>query len=312
MSDRTGLGMLDVAILDALASVGAVPDGPYVKTQRVLDVLYDSAGIGPRIAHEPLCTMARPWVVHLLLVDFHGNVGSPDFEPASPRYTESRLAPLGLAALGAERAVRSPIPIGLVNGDLHVGGVRPPFDPSRVVAALRAVSAGAADRDLVDLVGRPSFPTGCDVELDVDAFVEGHETTLTTTAQLHIEGDRFVVTGLPPDASASELARSIAARVESAARWGDAAPGRLGRERPLPPIIGVDDDSTADETRLVLTAEAGTTTAAMRSFLATLWHFRRAFAVQLDRPLATVIREAAVVAGGEQIDEIERAIRHRA
>ena len=218
MSDRTGLGLLDVAILDALACVEAGPGRPYVKTQRVLDVLYDSTGIGPRIAYEPLCSMARPWVLHLLLVDFHGNVGSPDFEPASPQYTEARLGPLGLAALDAERDVRSPIPIGLVNGDLHVGGARPPFDPSRVVAALRAVTADATDRDLVDLVGAPSFPTGCDVEIDLDAFVAGQEANLTTTAHLLVEGDRFVVTALPPDASASELARSIAV----ASRVGDA------------------------------------------------------------------------------------------
>ena len=95
-------------------------------------------------------------------------------------------------------------------------------------------------------------------------------------------------------------------------RWGDATPGRLGRDRPLPPITDLHDDSTEDETRLVLIAERGTTVEAMRSFLETLWHFRRRCAVQLDRPLATVIRDAAARISREQLDEIERAIRRPA
>jgi hypothetical protein len=78
------LGLLDVEILTAIEAAGALHDRPYVKTQRALDVLRERTGIGPNQAYESLCDMARPYVNHLLLVDFHGNYGSPDFGPAAP------------------------------------------------------------------------------------------------------------------------------------------------------------------------------------------------------------------------------------
>ena len=136
MSDATGLGLLDVAILDACAAVGATHDRPFVKTRLVLDEVDARTGIGLRIASEPLYDLARPWVVHHRLLDVNGNVGSPDFGPADPRYTECRLTALGAEALAAERGDRSPLPIGLVTGDVHAGGRRPPFDPGRVADAV--------------------------------------------------------------------------------------------------------------------------------------------------------------------------------
>jgi len=102
MSSATGLSVMDVAVLDALDHVGATPDR-YVKNKRVLDEAFQCHNIPPRPGYQVLCDLSRSWVVHLPLVDFHGNAGSPDFGPASPLYTESRLSPLGAAALAAER-----------------------------------------------------------------------------------------------------------------------------------------------------------------------------------------------------------------
>ena len=79
MSSSTGLGLLDVMILEAIEVAGARHDRPYLKTQRTLDVLHDRTGIGPNQAYESLCDMARRYVARLPLVDFHGNYGSPDY-----------------------------------------------------------------------------------------------------------------------------------------------------------------------------------------------------------------------------------------
>jgi len=113
MSEATGLGILDVAILEACQHAGADSDSAYLKTQHVLDVLHERTGIGHRHAYEPLCDMARPWSSQLALIDFHGNYGSPDFGPAAARYTECRLTPLGAVALAAEQHSIGPLPIGL-------------------------------------------------------------------------------------------------------------------------------------------------------------------------------------------------------
>ena len=144
MSAATGLGVLDVMILEAIEAAGARHDRPYLRTQRALDVLHERTGIGPNQAYESLCDMARPFVVHLPLVDFHGNYGSPDFGPAAARYTECRLTKLGEAALAAERGELGPLPIALINGDLHHGRRRPPLDPRRVLAAVGAAATGAS------------------------------------------------------------------------------------------------------------------------------------------------------------------------
>jgi len=109
VSDATGLGLLDLAIIEACHRVGAVSDAPYVKTSLVLDEVHERTGIGQRIAYEPLCNLARPWVVHLALIDFHGNYGDLDSPPAAARYTECRLTPLGVAALAAERGTTGPL-----------------------------------------------------------------------------------------------------------------------------------------------------------------------------------------------------------
>ena len=304
MNRESGLGLLDRAILDALELLGAGPRRPYVKTQRVLDVVYEATGIGPRLSYEPLCTLARPWVLYLLLVDFHGNVGSPDFGPASARYTESRLTPLGAAALAAERRTAAAIPIALVNGDLHVGGTRPPLDPLGTLAALRAAAGDATDDELVALVGRPSFPTGCRVDVDLDAFAAGHETTLVATGNLSQDGDRYVVSGLPPDSSASELAASIQHRLT----W----PGPVGQGPSVPPIADVHDDSTANDTRLTIVTRPGTASEEIAAFHGTLWHFRRTLRIDLGEPLAQLIRAACSATSAEQLAMIEASVRERA
>jgi hypothetical protein len=68
--------------------------------------------------------------LQVLLVDFKGDLGEPgpEVDPAGPRYTRSRLAPAGLVALRSEEPELAPIPLGLVNGDTHAGGSRPPFE----------------------------------------------------------------------------------------------------------------------------------------------------------------------------------------
>lgn len=159
MSERTGLGPLEVAVLEAIAACSARPDRPYVKSATILDLLERTHGIAPNYGYPVLCDLAAPWVVQVPLVDGHGNFGSPDFEPAAARYNEARLSPAGAMALEAERRDGPPLPIGLINGDVHVGGRRPPFDPKRVTTTLVQLVDGEdlTDAQVVDGVGAPQF-----------------------------------------------------------------------------------------------------------------------------------------------------------
>ena len=71
MSERTGLGPIEVGVLDSLHAPRATFYRPSMKTQRVLDAFYDRHPIGPRLAFRWCAALVRPDVSHLRLVDFH-------------------------------------------------------------------------------------------------------------------------------------------------------------------------------------------------------------------------------------------------
>jgi hypothetical protein len=292
MSAATGLGLLDLEILQAIEAAGALPRQPYVKTQRALDVLHERTGIGPSQAYESLCDMARPYVNHLLLVDFHGNHGSPDFGPAAARYTECRLTELGAAALAAERGQLGPLPISLMNGDLHQGRRRPPLDPTRVVAAIREAARGASDDTIVDLVGLPSFPSGCTVAGDLAAFASGRPCEIVTSAVMVDGRERDVptvtITALPPFTSASRIAEGVQHDVRYHGRGRPGRPPSAGDEGPCP-ITDAWDASILGETRLVIAGRQESSHADIRRFLDRVRTVHQRVQIELGHPLAQLV-----------------------
>jgi DNA gyrase subunit A len=285
MSAATGLGLLDLAILEACEHLGATNGAPYLKTSRVVQLVHERTGIGPRTSFEPLCDMARPYVVRLALIDFHGNYGSPDFGPAAPRYTECRLTSLGAAALAAERGHMGPLPIGLINGDTHVDGTRPPLDPRRTLQAIRA-AATVSDAELASIVGLPAFPTGCMVAGDTHAFADGRSTQLHLAARItDVATGQLLISHLPPDCSATQIVAAIQSRLDGADRYLDS-----DEQQPLP-IRDVNDHSTgANGTQLVVTSVPGTDLEDTRRFLDGIWGVRRTMTVCLGNPIAAQIR----------------------
>lgn len=285
MSPRTGLSLLDVAVLEACERVGAVSRRPFRKSALVLGDVLAHTGVGQRIAYGPLCDLARRWVVHLPLIEFHGNVGSPDgFEAANPRYTECRLTPLGEAALAAERGEVGVLPIGLINGNLHADGFDAPLDPRRAIEAIRAVheAGGVSDVEIARIVGGPVFRCGCDVEGDLAAWASGEPTELTLSARIAIEGEhRLVVSNLPPDSTVGEVAQAIA--------------GRVGAGLPVRDVAA---DPKRDATRLVVTLRDGADAGSAREVLAGLWGVRRTVVAGNGTSLADAVRAAA---GGDDL-----------
>ena len=170
MTGRSGLGVLELAALRAVAELGGVPEAGHRKTTRVLDRLEQEHGIGARYAYPLLLDLAVPWRLHLPLLDVNGNVGSQHGDPpADARYTEVRLTQVGALALAAEQGDIDPVPLALVEGSLYRDGPVPPFDPRRVLEALRSGSGDA---------GPPSLPTGGIVTGEVDALLAGRAARL--------------------------------------------------------------------------------------------------------------------------------------
>ena len=117
-----------------------------------------------------ICRLGAPWRQNLPLIDHHGNFGSAEDPASAPRFVECRLSPAGQLAVEADLGRRPPVPVGLINGDLHrrmnddwfedgPPEIRfaPGFEPARLVTALIACCDGASDDDVLRRLGSPSI-----------------------------------------------------------------------------------------------------------------------------------------------------------
>lgn len=203
MSDRTGLGPLELAVLQAVGDRRRRR-----RTTAVLQELEERAGIAPAYGLHVIGDLLAPWRRHLLLLDGVGNWGTVgDDPPADPRYTEVGLSAVGRLALRAEAGEVGPVPLGLVDGTLYAGGAVPPFDPGRVLAALR---------DGSDDAGPPALPTEGEVGGEVDELLAGRPARLQLGPRIAREQEALVITGLPLGVSLDQLVRCLHSKVRTA------------------------------------------------------------------------------------------------
>jgi hypothetical protein len=171
MSERTGLGVVEIALLEALDS------SRFLKCDKALSSVEERVGLAPGYAYEVLADLARPWTMPVHLVQGQGNFGSRGNDPpANFRYTEARVTQAGRAALATERGETAPLPIAIINGNTYREGLRPPFRPHAIIDAVREAvkRPSVTDAELTGIVGPPYFMTGCTVAGDLTALAAGH------------------------------------------------------------------------------------------------------------------------------------------
>jgi hypothetical protein len=95
MSERTGLGVVDIAILEALDT------SQYLRCSRALASVEERIGLAPGYAYQVLVDLARPWTMPINLVHGQGNFGSRGNDPpANFRYTQARISRAGRVRAG--------------------------------------------------------------------------------------------------------------------------------------------------------------------------------------------------------------------
>jgi len=317
MGQRSGVGLVELAILENLDARRAWPGWRPARCLKVLAALEDDLGLARGYAYQVLIDMALPWKLRVPLVEGQGNFGGRGNDPpASPSYTEARLSPAGQIALAAERGQIAPVPIGLINGNTHRQGTRPPFRPAAVIDAIRQVLARPRlpAGQITDLVGPPDFITGCAVTGDLAALAAGQRTELglqarvTVTDAAHVSarvakaavpGHRprgitrdpgrpvIIVDNFPPYANPDDIAMSISKRGQEYA-WHARHP-ELSALTGLPIKEVMDLTSRGDYWFTCLPAN-GTDPELLRDQLLKVHGVTIYVSVGLPRPLPAMIR----------------------
>src|SRR5438309_4949425 len=98
---RDGLKPSQRRILFAMNGLGVMPTRKHIKCAKIVgETMGNYHPHADKAIYPTLVHMAQPWAMRERLVDGQGNFGSVEGDPpASMRYTEARLAPLGAVLL---------------------------------------------------------------------------------------------------------------------------------------------------------------------------------------------------------------------
>jgi DNA gyrase/topoisomerase IV subunit A len=312
VSERSGVGVVELAVLEALDSLGARPGHGFRQCERVLAVVEDSSAVPRGYGYEVLVDTARDWLTQVPLVDPRGNFGSQGSDPpAGPRYTEARLSPVGQLALAAERDELAPVPIGLINGNTHRGGLRPPFRAEGIIDGIRLVlrKPRVASREVLDKIGPPDFMTGCTVTGDMSALYAGHLMELRLESRITITDEAslpelarsrrragaparnrtvLLLDHFPPYANPDETAQSLAERSQQQV-WDNDYP-ELRRATRLQLRSVLDLSTSRDGIQIACLPAPDADPGQVRDQVRNVYGVWIGVTVHLRRPLATTIR----------------------
>lgn len=292
MSERSGVGAVQVAILEALASTAG---RGFRSNEKLLSRAEVEIGLAPWYAYPVLVDLAQPWKMPVTLVEGQGNFGSRGNDPpASRRYTESRLTDAGRVVLAAERRDLAPVPVGLINGNTYRDGTQPPFRPLAVIEAIRHVirQPRATAQDIISIVGPPDFITGCTVTGDLEAFAAGQPTELRLQAKITIsdDGRAVIVENIPPNITTDDAAASIATRAEQTSDPSQPSALRTATRLGVRSVRDESNSRTPDG-RIVCEPATGVPPEEVRDQLTGVYGVYTTIYVALPRSLPATIRQ---------------------
>lgn len=222
MTERTGLGVLEVALLKAVQGTGVADGQSWVQTRSVLNFLERTQNLGPAYVAVVARDLGVHWQVRPALLELRGNWGTQHGDPmAEPQYTEFRLTEVGRLALLAEAGETGPLPLRLIHGTVYRGGLAPPFRPQSVLQAVAATvrRPEISETEVLRLLGSPEFPVGGPVHGDLAGLLAGRAARLHLTSRLHQERSAgtgsVIVTSIPPLATVDDIVRSLDQRLRS-------------------------------------------------------------------------------------------------
>src|SRR2546421_7787942 len=266
---RDGLKPSQRRILYAMSGLGVMPTRKHIKCAKIVgETMGNYHPHGDQAIYPTLVHMAQPWAMRERLVDGQGNFGSVEGDPpASMRYTEARLAPLGAVLMedmeketvdfvpNYDETKHEPtvfpaaFPNLLVNGGTGIAvGMATNMPPHNLGEIIDGVCAQIDNpnltiKELMKLVKGPDFPTGCMIcglEGIKDYFATGRGS-LKVRGRMGLEQlkggrEQIIVTEIPYNVNRAVLVERIA---------------QLANEKIITDITAVRDESD-ENTRVVI------------------------------------------------------------
>src|SRR5512137_1309310 len=266
---RDGLKPSQRRILYAMNDLGVMPNRKHLKCAKIVgETMGNYHPHGDQAIYPTLVHMAQPWAMRERLVDGQGNFGSVEGDPpASMRYTEARLAPLGAVMMedmdketvdfipnyDETRTEPTVFPAAfpnlLVNGGTGIAvGMATNMAPHNLAEIIDGVCAQIDKPDitlkeLMQHVKGPDFPTGCMVcGLEgVKQYFETGRGSVKVRGKVGLEElkggrEQIVITEIPYNVNRAVLVERIA---------------ELVNEKVIADITGVRDESD-ENTRIVI------------------------------------------------------------
>src|SRR5438477_918971 len=266
---RDGLKPSQRRILYAMNDLVVMPNRKHIKCAKIVgETMGNYHPHGDQAIYPTLVHMAQPWAMRERLVDGQGNFGSVEGDaPASMRYTEARLAPLGAALMedmeketvdfipNYDETKTEPtvfpaaFPNLLVNGGTGIAvGMATNMPPHNLGEIIDGICAQIDNpsitlKELMAHVKGPDFPTGCmlcGLEGIKDYFTTGRGSIKVRgkvgLEQLKGGREQIVVTEIPYNVNRAVLVERIA---------------ELVNEKIITDITAVRDESD-ENTRVVI------------------------------------------------------------
>jgi DNA gyrase subunit A len=266
---RDGLKPSQRRILYAMNDLGVFPNRKHLKCAKIVgETMGNYHPHGDQAIYPTLVHLAQPWAMRDRLVDGQGNFGSVEGDPpASMRYTEARLAPLGAVIMedmdkdtvdfvpnyDETRTEPTVFPAAfpnlLVNGGtgIAVGMATniPPHNLGEVIDGICAQidNPNISLKELMQHIKGPDFPTGCMVcGLEgVKQYFTNGRGSVKVRGKVGLEElkggrEQIVITEIPFNVNRALLVERIA---------------ELVNEKIITDITGVRDESD-ENTRVVI------------------------------------------------------------
>ena len=263
-----GLKPVQRRIVYAMSQLGLSPQAKFAKSARTVgEVLGRFHPHGENACYEAMALMAQPFSLRYPLIEGQGNWGAPD-DPksfAAQRYTEARLSRYAELLLSEVRqgtvdftpnfdgTVDEPkilparVPVVLLNGSTGIAvGMATDVLPHNlrevVDACIRLLDEpGATDRDLMEHIRGPDFPTNALIITPPEELLAAYEAgrgSVRARARYAHENGEIVVDALPYQTSSSKIVEQIATQMQA---------------RKLPMVVDVRDESDHESpTRVVI------------------------------------------------------------